>query len=338
MSQRVRFELLAALAALVAVACVASAQATPQNASLEGASAQAKKPLIAAALPVTGDPYWTSVSCQAKKRAQSLGYRFRLFPMRNIAIQDAQTAIDAAVLAKPDGLIALPISNTAFNTTFANLMKKGVPVVTNGNINAQPVVRRNIESSLVVQEMSALVSKYVGNSGSFAVMAGIVHPIIDGRWKPIVARIKQTAPNVNVLDTQYDGFDVNKTSQIVSALLLAHPDLKAIYATSGPEGEGVAAAVRQAGKAGQVGVFAFDATPAEVAALKAGTITALIAQSPGVLGVRMVNQVSAWRKAHPKKTAVTPGNPNTLFMPLKVLTKDNINSKEAAGYTYSATC
>jgi ribose transport system substrate-binding protein len=321
-----RFKWVLVMAALVGAVFIASTQAAT------------KKPLIAAVLPSTGDPYWVSVTCQAKKRAAQLGYRFRLFPMKNIAIQDAQTAMNAALLTKPDGLIALPISNTAFNSTFEGLMKKGVPVVTDGAIITPPVVRRDIETSTVIAEMSALVAKYVGNSGSVGIVAGIVHPVIDGRWKPIVAAINKVAPGVNVLDTQYDNFDTNKASQIASALMLAHPDLKAIYTTSGPEGEGVAAAVQQAGKAGRVGVFAFDATPGEVAALKAGSITALVAQAPGLLGARMVNQVGNWLSTHARKTPVRPGTPNVLYLPLKVLTKANINTPAAQLYTYSASC
>ncbi|MFG0221372.1 substrate-binding domain-containing protein, partial [Streptococcus suis] len=70
---------------------------------------------------------------------------------------------------------------------------------------------------------------------------------------------------------------------------LAHPDLKLIIAADGPDGLGAAAAISQAGKAGQIALVAFDAVPGEVDALKAGTITALIAQNPTDIGAKSID-------------------------------------------------
>ena len=68
-------------------------------------------------------------------------------------------------------------------------------------------------------------------------------------------------------------------------MIVANPDLKAIYAITGPEGEGAAAAVQQAGKAGQIKIYSYGANESEVAGLKKGVFAALCSQ-PGLCGGR----------------------------------------------------
>lgn len=145
-------------------------------------------------------------------------------------------------------------------------------------------------------------------------------------------------PGIKLLPPQYADFDRNKAASATSALMLAHPDLRAIYAVSGPEGEGAAAAVKQAGKQGKVKVFAYDATPGEVAALKAGTIDALLAQAAGTIGSEAVKTLVATIKDNPTGKAVQPMDPHDKYLPLKVLTKDNVDSSESAPYLYKSTC
>ncbi len=75
-----------------------------------------------------------------------------------------------------------------------------------------------------------------------------------------------------------DSVSVSET--IAAAEIGAHSDMKAIYATSGQEVVGAAAAVKAVGKAGKIGVYGYDAEPNEVAPLKQGIVFGLIAQSP----------------------------------------------------------
>ena len=122
-----------------------------------------------------------------------------------------------------------------------------------------------------------------------------------------------------------------------SALITGNPDLTAIYAVSGPEGEGAAAAVEEAGKSGQIKVYSYDATPAQVEALRAGTITALLAQPSALIGAEAVKAAVAYVSAHPNREPV-PAGTDVNELALKVLDKDNVDKPESADYIYAATC
>jgi ribose transport system substrate-binding protein len=139
-----------------------------------------------------------------------------------------------------------------------------------------------------------------------------------------------------VLATEYSGFDINKATTDVNSLILAHSDLKLMIAADGPDGQAAAAALKQSGKAGQIALIAFDAVPAEVAALKDGTISALIAQAPGKIGSESIKALVDYITANPSGGAVAVDGEETIESGL--LTKANVDDPANADYVYKAQC
>jgi ribose transport system substrate-binding protein len=111
-----------------------------------------------------------------------------------------------------------------------------------------------------------------------------------------------------------------------------------VYAIAGPSGAGAASAVAQAGKAGEVAVYSYDSTPDVVAALKAGQITALLAQPAADIGAQAVRSVVEYLKDAESDGPVPKATEADLQLPLMVLTADNVDSPEAAGYLTRSTC
>ena len=91
-------------------------------------------------------------------------------------------------------------------------------------------------------------------------------------------------PKVKYLGTQYCNDDQTKATNMTSALLAGHPNLKGVFAMNVVSGNGVTAAVKTKGLSGKVKLVEFDAGPPQVQALKSGTIDALIAQYPYGIG------------------------------------------------------
>src|SRR4029453_15050285 len=92
--------------------------------------------------------------------------------------------------------------------------------------------------------------------------------------------------------------------------------------------EGTATGVRQAGKTDQVKIVGFDAGPNQIKALKAGTVQALVAQQPGVIGQYGVDEAVAALDGGTVTPKVQTG--------FTIITKDNIDGEGgAAAYTAS---
>jgi ribose transport system substrate-binding protein len=284
------------------------------------------------------DPFWTTLMCGASKKAKELGVDLTWKAAQTASTQEQQTNMDAALLLKPNGLLLGSFQPAQFSARVGQLMQNGTPVVTY-NVLQPSTSYQTVESNRDVTDFVSLVTKQIGTSGTVGVLGGQPGiPIIENRWKPVVEQLGKSAPGVRVLDTQFDDFDRNKASTIVSGWIVANPDLKAVYASTGPEGEGAAAAVAQAGKQGQIQVYSFDATPAVVAALRAGTITALSAQSPNLISAKAVENLVDYIKTHPNGGPVQPAAEADVKIPTKILTKDNVDAPESADYLYQPTC
>ena len=86
-------------------------------------------------------------------------------------------------------------------------------------------------------------------------------------------------------------------------------------------------------------MFAFDATPAEVAALRSGAITALVSQGPYATGVDGVKAIVTYLKAHANSHGkVTPAQPVYTASPSMILTRQNVNSSQGNLFVYRSHC
>ncbi len=297
---------------------------------------------VAGVSGVASDPFWISLECGAQQEAAKLGVKFLWSAGQTsdptVEAQNLQTI----ELQQPNALIIAPFSATTFVTPVKALMSKGVPVdLMGGPQLAQPVFYQGYATTPTqgFTQLAQLVASQTHGSGSVLILGGIAGSVfVPTRVVPFTTALKQAAPKLNVMPTQYDGIDTTKAATIVSSELLANPDLKAVYAVSGPEAQGAIAAVQQRGDSGKVKVYAFDGTPQEVTAIKQGTLTATIAQAPLAQGADAVASVVAYLRSHKGSTAAVPAKGESVNVPGLVLTKANVSSSTSKSYEYVTTC
>ncbi|GAA1917821.1 substrate-binding domain-containing protein [Microbacterium aoyamense] len=288
----------------------------------------------------TVDAYVASTICAATDEAEKLGVDYEVFSIATNDNTQLTQTLDAALLTNPQGIIFAPADSTTFSSRIATIMADGI-AVTGESPQSPDTVWKNIMSSQDGSEFAGeLIDSLADVKGKAVILNGL--PSESASWEldrygAIQEALQESNPNLEWLPDQIDNFDVAKGTQLISGVILANPDLKFIIASSGPGGQAVAAAVEQAGKAGEITVLGFDAVPAEVDALRRGTITALIAQSPGDVARAQVNALVEYIKANPDAGPV-PVTGEPVFTPLGFLTKDNIDDPDMAGFIYSDTC
>ncbi|RZT66464.1 monosaccharide ABC transporter substrate-binding protein (CUT2 family) [Microcella alkaliphila] len=285
------------------------------------------------------DPYWISVMCGADAAAKEAGVELKWYTTPTTSTDTMSQAFNAATLTEPDGLILNPFQATQFSTQVGELMQDGIPVVTSTPLDPATQytdVPLATDGSNFVDEFMKILPEGPGSIVALGGITGI--PVLDATWKPLEEAAAEQRPDITVLPTEYTDFDVTKTTQIVNGLLLAHPDLSVIIASTGPEGQGAAAAVQQAGKAGDVKIWAYDAVPAEVEALKDGVITVLAAKPAQAAGEKYVAVLLEAINDNPDKEAVSPLSPALDPLPLTIITQDNVDSPEAQAAMYKETC
>ena len=295
---------------------------------------------------LASDAYWISLMCGGTKAAKAAGSKLDWYAVKNGSdAAEANANYEALKVAKPDGVVLSQFSTEPPAGYVKELMDAGIPVV---YVNGQPAKDRSYltgyrsaPANNKMEEVAAKIIADTGGKGVMAITGGLpgLGEGLDSRWNILKKILKDKAPGLEILDTQYDSFDANKTNDVVSATIVANPKLNVVYTVSGPEGEGAVAAVKAAGKSGSILIYSFDAVPALQDALRAGTVKALIAQPPALQGGAAVKKLVEFLDKHKKGEAIQPDASNQdQQIDTMVITKDNIDKPEAQGYLYKATC
>lgn len=292
---------------------------------------------LAAVLMNVSDPFFATIACSAQAEADALGAKLNLVTAPAADDNVMAQNFDTAMLNNPQGIYVSPFNNNQFATQYKDLMSKGQPVVATNGTDPQ-VELKNIfsggDTAVFAEQVLPLIPEGAGTMVYLGGAPGI--PPLESRTLPFATAMEAARPDLKRLPNDYSGFDINKSTSNVNSLILANPDLKLIIASNGPDGQAAAAAVKQSNKVGEIAVIAFDATPPEVDALRAGTIQALIAQAPGQIGSEAIKTLVEYLDAHPDGGPVSPGGKQEISSGL--LTKDNIDDPANAGYIYKAGC
>jgi ABC-type sugar transport system substrate-binding protein len=277
--------------------------------------------------------------CGGSAEAKKLGVHISWYRATTPSAQAMSQDFDAALLTKPQGLYINPFSATQFSTQVTDLMTKGAPVIASAALSPSSEYTDSFINTAGGPFVQQFLKELPAGPGSMVVLGGIAGiPVVEQEYTPLLAAVRQSRPDMQILPVQYDNFDISTATQIISSLLLSHPDLKMIIAPAGPEGQGAAAAIQQAHKVGQVKIWAYDATPAEVQALKQGVITVLLAKPAAAIGAEAVQWLVAKIKADPKHAAITPGTGPKTALSVKEITAANVNEPSVQGYLYKGTC
>ncbi|WP_409329110.1 sugar ABC transporter substrate-binding protein [Trujillonella humicola] len=281
----------------------------------------------------TSDALWNTVACGATKEAQERGVDFEWYASETTDATRLNTNFNAALLDDPQGLLLNAPNVDPFAGQVQTLMRQGVPVASALDMTPPSYVRLFADQA-PPQELVDMATEVLSGGGSvFTVGGSAAVPIVANRYEPLLDALEQEE-GVTVLPVQFTDFDPNRTQTAVNAAILANPDLKLIIASTGPEGEGAAAAIRSSGR-DDIEIIGFDAVPAEVEALRAGTILALGAQPAEEIGRQQLAAIVDYLEEG-NTGPVEPIEP--VDLPMGLLTQDNVDDPEMAGYIYSNSC
>ncbi len=279
---------------------------------------------------VAGDNFYITMQCGIQDEAKKLGVTVNTQGPAKFDPTLQKPILDSVVASKPDAILIAPTNVTAMQAPLAKAAASGIKIVLVDTTVNDP--------SFAVSEVSS------DNVGGGKAAFDAVKQLQPKGGKVLVI---STDPGVSTVDARVKGFDeaakgdstftdlgvqyshnVPATAaQIVTAALQKDPDIVGIFATNLFSAEGAATGIKQAGKVGKVSIVGFDAGPDQVKALKDGTVQALVAQQPGIIGVDGLQQAVAGLDGGTVTKKIQTG--------FTVLTKDNVDSSGAA---YKASC
>ena len=267
----------AAVAALALVAC---------SAGPTGGAASAPAPAnrdVALVLGVNGSPFYEALSCGAQQEAGKLGLKVTVSAPAQFAADAQIPMVNAVTSARPAVAAIVPTDAQALITPIRQLASAGTKVLTVDQTLADPSLAASqiLTDNLAGGRMAAdELAKLVGGKGPVLLITQPPGSTAQDQRTQGFEQELTKYPGINYLGAQYQADDPQKASQIVTSTLSAHPDLAAVFSTNDQGAIGAINGLQQAGATGRVKLVAYDAATAEVAALKNGAISALVAQNP----------------------------------------------------------
>lgn len=287
-------------------------------------------------------PYLQTESCGMIDAANARGANIDIVGPTDVDVQAQLNALEAALVKNPDGVGISAFSATAFNAATESMMASGIPVISVGAPFEPSVEYMTIytKSDEVAAQLTPHIMEALPQGGKIAIIASSPGNDIDEqRYVDLIKLIGTERSDVTVLPVEYTNNETAKSQTTASALIQAHPDLSVIYATGDPSAAGVIAAVKSADKVGDIEIFAFDASPVEVQAVREGVVKAIAAQSPYLNGWMTVDALLDYLEANGAHAGpVVQGNPFFESVPAMILTQDNVDSDEGKKFHYEPSC
>jgi ABC-type sugar transport system substrate-binding protein len=247
---------------------------------------------------------------------------------------------DATLAKKPDGLVLIPTDPTALQATSDKAVAAGIPVV---NVDTHVGDLSKVTSFITgdnadggkkaADTLAAAIGYKAGKT--YQVVVGLTSPTATtnvGRLNGFLAEVAAKFPGIKVVDKAYSQSQPSVANTNVSNWLTKYPKLAGIFAIDGTNAAGAAAALQAKNLVGKIKLIGYDAYPANVALIKKGVFTALIAQNPAAEAKLAIDYLVATLDKDAAGIAKIQKN---VVIPNVVLTAKT-SAADLAKYTYVA--
>lgn len=274
-------------AVLVAAACGPTGQTSqPSN----GGSKQYK----VAFLTNNASDFWTIARRGVEKADEEIGDVTAEFRIPSDGTAAEQRRIVDDLLAKGiDGMAISPV-DPENETSMLNDVAAKIPVITQDSDapNSNRIVYIGTDNHAAGVQAGGLIKEALPNGGRIMVFVGKkdAQNAVE-RLQGIKDAIAGT--NIEIIDVRTDDADQIRAKSNVADTLVKYPDIACLVGLWAYNGPAILNAVKDAGKAGQVKIVAFDEDDQTLQGIKDGAIVGTVVQQPYEFGYQSVKVLSA---------------------------------------------
>lgn len=274
---------------------------------------------IGLSLSTLNNPFFVQLRDGAQAAADELGLK--------LVVTDAQDSVSNQI-SNIEDLLQSGVAVLIVNATDSDAV---VPAVMEANGRNVPVIAvdRGINGGTVAYFIAsdnvaggALAAKYIcdklGGSGNVVELEGIAGTsAARERGKGFNDYLAANCTGLEVVAKQTANFDRAQGLSVMENILVAQPDIAAVFAHNDEMALGALQAIQASGR--DILVVGFDATDDAVAAVKACTMAATVAQQPAMLGDEAV------RAAQKIIKEGAPATQQSIAVGLQLVTNDACN-------------
>ena len=271
---------------------------TPQQSdeSIPSAAPATKgKPTIALVMKSLANEFFKTMEEGATKHQQAHAQQYTLLANGTKDEQDIakqQQLVEQMVSQKVGAIVIAPTDSKAMVPICKKAQDAGIVVVNIDNRFDEGVLKEKSASIAFVGPDNRKGAKLAGEflakklkaGDKVAVLEGIP-TAFNGQQRKAGFEDAMKAAGIEIVASQSANWETDQASKIAGALLTAHPEVKALLCANDSMALGAVAAIKAAGKAGQILVIGFDAIGAVRALVKSGTILCTVDQHADQLAV-----------------------------------------------------
>ena len=296
---RVKFSLsLVAVIALMAVVVGVVAGRTSGNQSSSsgggnGGAAAGKK--VDVIIKASDSSFWQTMLAGARKAGGDYGVKVGLFgPTSETDVNEQVQLVENSISRGADAIVLAPNSSDALNSAIKRARAAGTKVIVADTSVTTPtegfIGTDNVKAGEQAGQRLCRLVKQQGKTGGQVMIESSVAGIQTlkdrdaGFRRGFAAGCRQIA----VASPRFNNNDINTAASQVNDVLTANRNIVGIFADNNTSGTGAARAIKDNNAAQRLPVVAFDTDPQENAALKDGSIDALVVQNPYFFGYQGV--------------------------------------------------
>lgn len=275
--------------------------------------------------------HWLTLKAGAEQAGADFGYEviYEAAPLGEVDIEKQVSMVEAYINTKPDAICLAPNDSDACAGVCLQAQEAGVPMILFDTSITTDDYDYFIafDNHAAAENLAACIAEKLGGKGKVAIISAVPgSSVLAARENGFIDYMKENCPEIEFVDEiLYCQNDSAKAMSQTYDLLAANPDLKAIFTVNTQSGEGVAAALEEMGKGGEILMAGFDPSATIEEFVKSGIYTALNVCKSYDMGYKTVEVAVAAIEG----TTVEGMDGKFLDSGAMVVTQENVESEEA---------
>jgi ribose transport system substrate-binding protein len=267
----------------------------------------APKKLRLAFVTNTKNDFWSTVQHGCNSAAQNLGnvdVDFRFFT--GSTVEEQQQVLNDLVASGVDGIAISPIDADKQTDLLNQIAAKTLLVCVDSDVaSSKRVCFIGTDNVAAGKQAASLLKAALPKGGKIILCVG--YPNAQNAKDRIQGLHDGLAgSNIEIIDTLADATKTDTAQKNAADALAQHPDLAGLVGLYSYNGPAILAAVRSAGKAGQVKIVCFDDDNDTLAGVAAGDIYGTVVQISTRIGYETISRMDKYLGGD--KTQLSQGN------------------------------
>lgn len=263
--------------------------------SASGRAAAQEAVTIGVSLASDTNPFYIAMRRGMEERTRELGWRIRFVTANEDVVAQNNGVLDL-VAQRVNGILISPIDAVATRAAYEAAARANIPIISVARHADSPhqTLYVAMDEVQIGRDIAAWMIRAMGGPGQVAMIAG---PQGAATFRNLATGFTETisrAPGVQVVARREVALTREEGLRVAQDLLVAHPNLRAIYGGNDDIALGAAQAVAQSGRAGQVLVTGLNGIPPALAAVRRGDIALTVELNPATWGRLGVDTMARW--------------------------------------------